>query len=138
MTTFSQWALKIALFLSVDSASGVSSLQSVMAASQTSNRLNLLTPSLAKFFRADLITHVTNWPSEMLEKQVSVCVVVKDIKMLNFVSQAQKCAEDVYLLGDLDCSRVSAEIQCARSIVRVAEIAATVQSQRLLLASTYQ
>lgn len=57
--------------LVVDGASGVSSLQSVMAASQTSNRLNLLTPSLAKFFRADLINHVTNWPSEVFEKQVS-------------------------------------------------------------------
>jgi WW domain-containing adapter protein with coiled-coil len=50
---------------------GVSSLQSVMsAASQVNNRLNLLTPSLAKFFRVDLLNHVTNWPSEMLEKQV--------------------------------------------------------------------
>lgn len=29
-----------------------------------------LTPSLAKYFRADLITHVTNWASEILEKQV--------------------------------------------------------------------
>lgn len=58
-------------FILVDGASGVSSLQSVMSASQTSNRLNLLTPSLAKFFRADLIAHVTNWPSELLEKQVS-------------------------------------------------------------------
>lgn len=57
--------------LPVDAATGVNSLQSVMSASQTSNRLNLLTPSLAKFFRADLITHVTNWPSEILEKQVS-------------------------------------------------------------------
>lgn len=58
--------------LSVDGASGgVSSLQSVMsAASQVSNRLNLLTPSLAKFFRVDLLNHVTNWPSELLEKQV--------------------------------------------------------------------
>lgn len=27
--------------------------------------------SLAKFFRADLIQHVTNWPSETFEKQVS-------------------------------------------------------------------
>lgn len=60
------------LNLSVDGASGgVSSLQSVMsAASQVSNRLNLLTPSLAKFFRVDLLNHVTNWPSELLEKQV--------------------------------------------------------------------
>ncbi|XP_070490493.1 WW domain-containing adapter protein with coiled-coil homolog [Chironomus tepperi] len=98
----------------LDTTSGVSSLQSVLSASQTSNRLNLLTPSLAKFFRADLITHVTNWPSEILEKQ------------------AQKCAEEVYLLGDLECSKISAEIQCARSIVRVAEIAATIQTQRRL------
>lgn len=58
------------LLILVDATSGVSSLQSVLSASQASNRLNLLTPSLAKFFRADLITHVTNWPSEILEKQV--------------------------------------------------------------------
>jgi WW domain-containing adapter protein with coiled-coil len=63
------------LNLSVDGASGgVSSLQNAMmgAASQVSNRLNLLTPSLAKFFRVDLLNHVTNWPSELLEKQVRV------------------------------------------------------------------
>ena len=29
-----------------------------------------LTPSLANYFRADLISHVTGWPSEMLEKNV--------------------------------------------------------------------
>lgn len=29
-----------------------------------------LTPSLANYFRADLIAHVTNWPAEILEKQV--------------------------------------------------------------------
>ncbi|KAG5672693.1 hypothetical protein PVAND_002802 [Polypedilum vanderplanki] len=98
----------------LETTSGISSLQSVLSVSQVSNRLNLLTPSLAKFFRADLITHVTNWPSEVLEKQ------------------AQKCAEEVYLLGDLECSKISAEIQCARSIVRVAEIAATIQTQRKL------
>lgn len=49
---------------------GVSSLQSVMSATTLSNRLHLLTPSLAKFFRVDLLSHVTNWPSELLEKQV--------------------------------------------------------------------
>ncbi|CRK89760.1 CLUMA_CG003394, isoform A [Clunio marinus] len=98
----------------IDATTNMNSLQSVMCGTQISNRLNPLTPSLAKFFRADLITHVNNWPSEMLEKQ------------------AQKCAEEVYLLGDLECSRISAEIQCARSIVRVAEIAATIQSQRRL------
>lgn len=30
-----------------------------------------LTPSLANYFRADLIAHVTNWPAEILEKQVN-------------------------------------------------------------------
>lgn len=121
------------LNLSVDGSSGgVSSLQSVMsAASQVSNRLNLLTPSLAKFFRVDLLNHVTNWPSELLEKQVRNNVQCQvNFVIDDFDLQAQKCAEDVYLLGDLECSRISAEIQCARSIVRVAEIAATIQGQR--------
>lgn len=100
----------------LDSTSGLNSLQNVMSSvmTQTQNRLNILTPSLAKFFRPDLITHVTNWPAEALEKQ------------------AQKIAEDVYLHGDLECCRISAEIQCARSIVRVTEIAATIQTQRKL------
>lgn len=31
-----------------------------------------LTPSLANYFRADLIAHVTNWPADVLEKQVRV------------------------------------------------------------------
>lgn len=111
---------------------GVSTLQSVMSASQTSNRLNLLTPSLAKFFRADLIAHVTNWPSENFEKQVRLQLKVQVIMIciLWFIFQAKTCADDVYLQGDLDCSRISAEIQCARSMVRVAEIAATIQGQR--------
>lgn len=39
-----------------------------------------LTPSLAKYFRADLITHVTNWASEILEKQV--IYYSKDIELL--------------------------------------------------------
>lgn len=30
-----------------------------------------LTPSLGNYVRADLIAHVTNWPAEMLEKQVN-------------------------------------------------------------------
>jgi WW domain-containing adapter protein with coiled-coil len=102
-----------------------------MSATTVSNRLNLLTPSLAKFFRVDLLSHVTNWPSEVLEKQVSgICAVRGKLKGNSVDFQAQKCAEDVYLLGDLECSRISAEIQCARSIVRVAEIAATIQGQR--------
>lgn len=45
-----------------------SGLQGVMA---QRNQGPSLTPSLANCFRADLITHVTNWPADMLEKQVS-------------------------------------------------------------------
>jgi hypothetical protein len=116
----------------------VSSLQSVLSVSQVSNRLNLLTPSLAKFFRADLITHVTNWPSEVLEKQVRRLHCIKMNPDFDVIAsfQAQKCAEEVYLLGDLECSKISAEIQCARSIVRVAEIAATIQTQRYVMHKT--
>lgn len=44
-----------------------SGLQGVMA---QRNQGPSLTPSLSNFFRADLITHVTNWPADMLEKQV--------------------------------------------------------------------
>lgn len=29
-----------------------------------------LTPSLANYFRSDLISHVTNWQADNLEKQV--------------------------------------------------------------------
>lgn len=45
-----------------------SGLQGVMA---QRNQGPSLTPSLSNCFRADLITHVTNWPADMLEKQVS-------------------------------------------------------------------
>lgn len=72
---------------------GVSSLQSVMAASQTSNRLNLLTPSLAKFFRPDLISHVTNWPAEILEKQVNIFKIVfihETYHLINFAFYRRK------------------------------------------------
>lgn len=44
-----------------------SGLQGVMA---QRNQGPSLTPSLSNCFRADLITHVTNWPADLLEKQV--------------------------------------------------------------------
>lgn len=39
-----------------------------------------LTPNLANYCRADLIAHVTNWPAELLEKQVSYELMTKDLK----------------------------------------------------------
>lgn len=50
----------------------VSSLQGVMTSSQIGRLQHgpTLTPSHSKYMRTDLISHVTNWPAEMLEKQV--------------------------------------------------------------------
>uniref|UniRef100_A0A182WAY2 WW domain-containing protein n=1 Tax=Anopheles minimus TaxID=112268 RepID=A0A182WAY2_9DIPT len=95
--------------------SSVSSLQSVMASSQCGRSQGPnLTPSLAKYFRADLISHVTGWPSEILEKTI------------------QKLSEEAHILGDLQCSKVSAELKCARSLVRITEITATLQEQKIM------
>lgn len=55
----------------VDGTSSFSSLQGVVTSTQTLRSQGpSLTPSLANYFRADLIAHVTNWPAELLEKQV--------------------------------------------------------------------
>uniref|UniRef100_A0A182YPR8 WW domain-containing protein n=1 Tax=Anopheles stephensi TaxID=30069 RepID=A0A182YPR8_ANOST len=98
--------------------SSVSSLQSVMASSQCGRSQGPnLTPSLAKYFRADLISHVTGWPSEILEKTI------------------QKLSEEAHILGDLQCSKVSAELKCARSLVRITEITATLQEQKYVFLS---
>ncbi|XP_049543837.1 WW domain-containing adapter protein with coiled-coil homolog [Anopheles darlingi] len=95
--------------------SAVSSLQSVMASSQSGRAQGPnLTPTLAKYFRADLISHVTGWPSEILEKTI------------------QKLSEEAHILGDLQCSKVSAELKCARSLVRITEITATLQEQKIM------
>lgn len=95
--------------------SAVSSLQGVMTSSQGGRSQGPnLTPSLAKYFRADLISHVTGWPSEILEKTI------------------QKLSEEAHILGDLQCSKVSADLKCARSLVRITEITATLQEQKIM------
>lgn len=47
-----------------------------------------------------------------------------------FTLQAQKCCEDTHLFGDLTCTRICAELKCARSLVRSTEINATLQEQK--------
>ncbi|KAJ8966597.1 hypothetical protein NQ317_015428 [Molorchus minor] len=74
-----------------------------------------ITPSLANHYRDDLVNHVRGWPAEILEKQ------------------AQKLAEEAHIMGSIQCSKVSAELKSARSIVRLTEIQATLQEQRLHL-----
>lgn len=73
----------------------------------------MLTPSLAKYVSNDLTKHVSNWPAEVLERQ------------------AQKYSEESYVLGNLQCMRVCAELKNARALVRHMEIKATLQDQKL-------
>lgn len=73
-----------------------------------------LTPSLANYYKEPLITHVQSWPAENLEKQ------------------AQRFAEEAHTVGSLVMTRVSAELKMARSLVRLAEIQATLHEQRIL------
>lgn len=73
-----------------------------------------LTPSLANYFRDDLIGHVMGWQADHAERQ------------------AGKYSEEAHNIGSLNCTKVSAELKMARSLVRVAEIQATLQEQRIL------
>ncbi|CAH0386455.1 unnamed protein product [Bemisia tabaci] len=73
-----------------------------------------LTPSLSNFHRDDLVSHVRGWPADVLEKQ------------------AQKQNEESINLGSMQCTRVSAELKSARSLVRLRNIQATLQEQRVL------
>ncbi|XP_063632854.1 WW domain-containing adapter protein with coiled-coil homolog [Cydia splendana] len=73
-----------------------------------------LTPSLVNYVRADLTAHVSGWPADILEKQ------------------ANKYTEEAYQLGCLQCTRVSAELKCSRSLVRHTEIQATLQEQKIM------
>jgi hypothetical protein len=73
-----------------------------------------LTPSLAKLYRESLIGHVTGWPAEAIEKA------------------CQRINDEHQNLSNLGITRVSAELKMARSLVRLAEIQATLQEQRIL------
>ncbi|KAJ2954379.1 hypothetical protein O0L34_g2643 [Tuta absoluta] len=74
----------------------------------------MLTPSLVNYARFDLSAHVTGWPADILDKQ------------------ANKFTEEAYQLGCLQCTRVSAELKCSRSLVRHTEIQATLQEQKIM------
>lgn len=94
-------------------SASLSSLQGV--SSQMSRHQGpSLTPSLANYFRADLIAHVTNWPADILEKQ------------------AQLSCDEANIIGNLQCTKVSAELKSARSVVRITEITATLQDQKIM------
>ena len=73
-----------------------------------------LTPSLSKLYRESLIGHVVAWPAESVERM------------------AGRVNEDHNNISNLGVTKVSAELKMARSLVRLAEIQATLQEQRIL------
>ncbi|XP_054274260.1 WW domain-containing adapter protein with coiled-coil homolog isoform X2 [Macrosteles quadrilineatus] len=99
--------------------SSLSCLQSLAVGAGASS-LAALTPSLANHYRDDLVNHVRGWPADVCEKQ------------------AQKLSEEAHGLGSLQCTRVSADLKSARSIVRLTEIQATLQEQRLRLLRRFE
>lgn len=79
----------------VNSSASLSSLQGVVTSTQTLRSQGpSLTPSLANYYRADLIAHVTNWPADCLEKQV----MLGDINDLIFLRRVLTKKSNINLL----------------------------------------
>lgn len=73
-----------------------------------------LTPTLGNYYREELTNHIKNWPVHGIEKQVL------------------KVSEEIHSLTSIHCTRVSSELKTARAVVRLTEIQATLQEQRLI------
>lgn len=91
-----------------------SSLNSLQSLTQTSINSLALTPSLNNYYKEELISHVQSWPAEGIEKQ------------------CQRLSEEAHTMGSLIMTKVSADLKMARSLVRLAEIQATLHEQRIL------
>ena len=74
-----------------------------------------MTPSLTNYYNNDLTVHLSGWPADRVEVD------------------ANQCGEEGTTVGNLHCTQVSADLKTARSLVRVAEIQATLYEQRILL-----
>ena len=74
----------------------------------------VISPSLSRLYREELIAHVVGWPAEAVEKT------------------CQRVNEDHQNIISLAGTRVSAELKMARSLVRLADIQATLQEQRIM------
>lgn len=57
-------------------------------------------------------------------------MVFRYVEIYMLCCQANKYTEEAYQLGCLQCTRVSAELKCSRSLVRHTEIQATLQEQK--------
>jgi len=73
-----------------------------------------LTPSLSRLYREPLIGHVLGWPAEQVERGCN------------------RISEEAHQIASHGITKVSADLKMARSLVRLAEIQATLQEQRIL------
>merc|ERR1719500_576478 len=89
------------------------SLQSKLALHSLPPPLQL-TPSLSRLYRENLIGHVLAWPAEQVERCCG------------------RIAEETHQISSHGITKVSADLKMARSLVRLAEIQATLQEQRIL------
>lgn len=93
---------------------GSGSLSSSLGSQRQSHPLPALTPSLTNYYNEALISHVKDWPADNIEKQ------------------SQRLAEEAHTMGSLMMTKVSADLKMARSLVRLAEIQATLHEQKIL------
>uniref|UniRef100_A0A2L2Y869 WW domain-containing adapter protein with coiled-coil n=1 Tax=Parasteatoda tepidariorum TaxID=114398 RepID=A0A2L2Y869_PARTP len=98
-----------------------------------------LTPSLANYYREDLISHVVGWQADHAERQEDAASKfgmgnAEKQSILNNPSEimANRYWEEAHNIGSINCTQVSAELKMARALVRLAEIQATLQEQRIL------
>jgi len=89
------------------------SLQSKLALPSLPPPLQL-TPSLSRLYRENLIGHVLAWPAEQVERCCG------------------RITEETHQISSHGITKVSADLKMARSLVRLAEIQATLQEQRIL------
>lgn len=79
-----------------------------------SQKENNLMSSLSQYYNEALVSHVTGWPAEHVDRQ------------------ARLYGEESLKLGSMISSQVSVELKRARSLVRVEEIQATLHEQKNL------
>jgi len=104
-----------------DSVSPVQSIVSPLSSLSRATSLLLpqqqpiqLTPSLSRLYKEELITHVLGWPAEQVERA------------------SNRVDEEAQQISSHGITKVSADLKMARSLVRLAEIQATLQEQRIL------
>lgn len=82
-------------------SASLSTLQSCVSNSIQAGRSQgpEISTKLSKYFRADLITHVTNWAADQLEKQVSELALSKYVYIFSLKLLIKISTKSVIILG---------------------------------------